>query len=75
MTKPPDAEYRGYNIEIQSYGSDGDRWRPKAVVAVLEGGVVQLKTVNAPLAVLFESEAEADAYALEMAKKWIDDRG
>jgi hypothetical protein len=73
MSKPPDAEHRGYTIEVQSYRSDGDQWRPKAVVSVFEGGAVQLKTVNAPLDVVFDTEAEADARSLAMAKKWIDD--
>jgi hypothetical protein len=31
--------------------------------------------VSAPLATMFDTEREADAYAVEMAKKWIDDRG
>ena len=31
--------------------------------------------VSASLATMFDTEREADAYAVEMAKKWIDDRG
>ena len=74
MSNHPDVEYRGCTIEVQSYGSDGDRWRPKAVVAVYDRGAVRLNTVNAPIDRLFETETEADAYSLAMAKKWIDDR-
>jgi len=29
----------------------------------------------APLERVFHTEADADAYAVEMAKRWIDDKG
>jgi len=31
--------------------------------------------VAAPLGVMYATERDADAYAVEMAKKWIDERG
>jgi hypothetical protein len=31
--------------------------------------------VAAPLSVMYATERDADAYAVEMAKKWIDERG
>jgi len=73
MSQPDDVAYRGCTIEVQSYKSDGERWRPKAVVSVYEGGKVHLKQVPAPLDVLFASEQEADVYTVAMAKQWIDD--
>ena len=71
-----DIEYRGHFIDVQSYESDGKRWRPKAVVSIVSiyrGGALHHKIVSAPIEVLFESETAADTYSLAMAKKWIDD--
>jgi hypothetical protein len=68
-----DIEYRGHFIDVQSFESDGQRWRPKAVVSIYEGGALQTRLVSAPVEVLLDSEGAADTYALAMAKKWIDD--
>ena len=62
----PDVQYKGWQIEPQSYQPDGDRWRPKAMVSIFP--------VLAPPGVMFDTEQDADAYAIKMAKKWIDDR-
>jgi len=72
---PDDVRYKGWAIEPQSYESDGRRRRPKALVSAVEGGMLRMYPVSAPLATMFDTEREADAYAVEMAKKWIDDRG
>jgi hypothetical protein len=69
-----DIEYRGHFIDVQSYESDGKRWRPKAVVSIYHGGALHQKIVSAPIEVLFDSETEADTYSLAMAKKWIEDK-
>jgi hypothetical protein len=68
-----DIEYRGHFIDVQSYASDGKRWRSRAVVSIYHGGALHQKIVAAPIEVLFDSETEADTYSLSMAKKWIDD--
>lgn len=73
MSQIPDIEYRGHFIEVQAYQSDGQRWRPKALVSVYHGGTVHQKYVNAAVEVLFDSEDDAVTYSLQMAKKWIDD--
>ena len=44
-----DIEYRGHFIDVQSHGSDGKQWRPKAVVSIYHGGVLHQKTVAAPI--------------------------
>ena len=68
-----DIEYRGHFIDVQSYESDGKRWRPKAVVSIYRGGALHQKIVSPPIEVLCDSETAADTYSLAMAKKWIDD--
>ncbi len=70
-----DVEYKGWLIEAQSYKSDGGRWRPKALVSIHEGGSLRTHLVPAPLDKMFDTEEQADAYAIPMAKKWIDDKG
>jgi hypothetical protein len=70
-----DIEYRGHFIDVQSSESDGKRWRPKAVVSIYQRGTLLTQLVSAPIDVLFDSEAAADTYSLELAKRWIDDNG
>jgi hypothetical protein len=72
-----ETQYKGWMIEPQSYLSDGSgRWRPKAVVSsAVGGGTVRTHSISAPSAVMFHTEREANAYTIEMAKKWIDDLG
>ena len=67
--------YRGRTIEPQAYQSDGEQWRPKAIVVTHEGGSVQTLPIVSHIDTMFATEAEANAYAVEMAKKWIDERG
>jgi hypothetical protein len=69
-----DVHYKGWLIEVQSYESEG-RWRPGAIVSISEGGAVRVYQVPAPPNVTFDAEREADASAVPMAKKWIDDNG
>ena len=72
-SQAPDIEYRGHFIEVQAYRSDDQRWRPKALVSVYQGGTVHQKFVSAPGEVSFDSEDDAVTYSLLIAKKWIDD--
>jgi hypothetical protein len=70
-----DVHYKGWMIKAQSYRSDGNRWRPKALVSVYQGGSVRVHQVPTPLNATHDTEEDADACAVAMAKKWIDDRG
>jgi hypothetical protein len=65
--------YRGHRIETQSDRSPDGRWRPKASVSVYAGGSVHQKQLVAPLDDMCNTEQAADAYAIAMAKRWIDD--
>ncbi len=73
MSETPDIEYRDHFIEVQAYQSDGQRWRPKALLSIYQGGTVIQTSVSAPGEVSFDSEDDAVTYSLLMAKKWIDD--
>jgi hypothetical protein len=70
-----ETEYMGWRIEPRSYLLDGNQWRPKAVVSRSVGGqFTSLETPPAPVSVMFGTRLEADAHAVDMAKKWIDDQ-
>jgi hypothetical protein len=71
---PDDFHYKGWVIEAQSYKSDGDRWRPKASSASSRA-VVSECIRYLRLDATHDTEEDANAYAVAMAKKWIDDRG
>jgi hypothetical protein len=68
------AEYGGWTIEPQSYEADGELWHPKASVVTHKGESVLTLPIVAHLDTTFATEAEANTYAVEMAKKWIDER-
>jgi hypothetical protein len=69
------AEHGGRTIEPQSYETDGGQWHPKAIVVIHEGGSVRTLPIVSHIDTTFATEAEANAYAVEMAKKWMDERG
>lgn len=64
------TRYKGWLIEPQSFESDHHRWRPKALVRIVDGGVARVHQVPAPPSVTFDTEWEAESYAVVMAKKW-----
>jgi hypothetical protein len=69
------VEYREYRIEPQSYLSDGGRWRAKAIVVVNDSASVSTVPVFGQLDRTFATEEQADAWAVEIAKTWINERG
>ena len=70
-----DVVYKGWLIEPNSYKSDRGRWRPSALLILHQGSSTHEHRVPAPLNAIDDTEEQADAYAVLMAKKWIDDRG
>lgn len=68
------AEHRGWTIEPQSYEAGGERWHPKANVVTQKNGSALTLPIVAHLDITFATEPAANAYAVEMAKKWIDER-
>jgi hypothetical protein len=69
------TEHQGWLIEPQSYESNGNRWCPRALVSVFDGGRFYTHNVLALLSVTFDTPQDADDYAVKMAKTWIEDRG
>jgi hypothetical protein len=76
-TMPGDAmQYKGWDIVPQSrLDPNSARWRPSARVRQSRASRLYLMPpIDAPLTVTQDNEQQANAYAVAMAKKWIDDR-
>ena len=67
------TEHKGWQIESRSYQGDANRWCPKALVSLFQGGGFSTH-VRALLSVTFATARDADDYAAKMAKTWIEDR-
>ena len=67
-------EHRGWLIDPRSYEADGNRWCPRALVSRVDRGRFCTHDVRALLSVTFDTALDADLYAIEMAKTWIEDR-
>ena len=65
--------HKGWQIESRSFQPDGNRWYPRALVSVVEGGGFRTHDVRALLSVTFATARDADDYAAKMAKAWIED--
>ena len=68
------TEHKGWQIESRSYQGDANRWCPKALVSLFQGGGFCTHDVRALLSVTFATARDADDYAAKMAKTWIEDR-
>jgi hypothetical protein len=70
-----ETRYKGWEIEVQSFESDGGQWLPGAIVSVSSGGSVRTVRLPAPPDVAFNTEQDADQYAVALAQRWVDERG
>jgi hypothetical protein len=69
----PTVAYKGCTIEVESYQSDGGRWRAGAVViTAVASGRVQTRKIPDLTPTTFATKAEADEWAITLAKQWID---
>ena len=66
--------HRGWDIEPHAYRSATAGWRPKAFVIRVVASSLQTHALATSVEVVFDSEIEANAYAVAMAKTWIDSR-
>jgi hypothetical protein len=66
--------YKGHLIELISEKLQSDGWVPRATVIVNEGKAVKMIPIFGRRRASFDSRKEADSYALELAKLWVDGR-
>ncbi len=69
---PDTEEYEGFYIEPRSKQLDGGDWKPVARVFRLIDGVVDEFYPLRGTEQTFASREEADGYALQTGKEWID---
>ena len=68
------VSYKGHTIELVSEKFRSGGWIPGATVLVEEGRRVKKIPIFGRRRASFDSQQTADAYALELAKLWIEGR-
>jgi hypothetical protein len=66
--------YRGHKVELDSEELRAKQWAAKATVIVADGGNQKQIPIYGRRRATFDSQRQADAYAFELAKLWIDGR-
>jgi hypothetical protein len=67
-------KYRGHRVECESEEIRSREWMARATIVVYDGKKQKRIPIFGRRRGTFESRREADAYALELAKLWIDGR-
>lgn len=66
--------YRGHRVELESESTRSGEWVARATIVVFEGKKDKRIPIFGRRQATFDSQKQADAYALELAKLWIDGR-
>jgi hypothetical protein len=68
------ASYKGHAIELVSEQLRSGGWVARATVIVEEGKRIKKIPIFGRRRASFDSQKEADAYGLELAKLWVEGR-
>jgi hypothetical protein len=66
--------YRGHSVELDSEEISSGEWFARAMIVIEENKRTKKIPIFGRRRATFESQRRADAYALELAKMWIDGR-
>lgn len=66
--------YRGHKIALESEKTSAGAWVAQATVVIEHGGDIKKIPIFGRRQATFASKRSADAYALELAKLWVDGR-
>lgn len=66
--------YRGHRVDLESAATRLGEWVARATIVVFEGKKEKRIPIFGRRQATFETRDKADAYALELAKLWIDGR-
>jgi hypothetical protein len=66
--------YRGHSVELDSEEIRSGEWFARATIVVEESKPTKKIPIFGRRRATFETQRQADAYALELAKMWIDGR-
>jgi hypothetical protein len=71
MTK---KTYRGYTVELASEQAHPGEWIARATIIVEDGKTNKQIPILGRRRATFDTRRQADSYAMELAKLWIDGR-
>jgi len=66
--------YRGHRVELDSEEIRARQWVARATIVIVEGRKEKHIPIFGRRQATFDTQKKADAYALELAKLWIDGR-
>ena len=66
--------YRSYHVELSSEEMRAGEWVARATVVVTDGKIEKRIPIFGRRRATFDTQLQADSYALELAKLWIDGR-
>ena len=66
--------YRNHRVELESDELCSREWIARATIVVVEGKQEKRIPIFGRRRATFDTQRQADAYALELAKLWIDGR-
>jgi hypothetical protein len=66
--------YRGHRVELDSEKTASGEWFARATIVIAENKRVKKIPIFGRRRATFDTRREADAYALELAKLWIEGR-
>ena len=66
--------YRGHRVELDSEQIRSREWMARAIIVIYEGKKEKRIPIFGRRRGTFDTQRQADAYALELAKLWINGR-
>jgi hypothetical protein len=66
--------YHGHRVEMESEETRSGEWVARAMIVIFEGEKEKRIPIFGRRRGTFDTQRQADAYALELAKLWIDGR-
>lgn len=66
--------YRGHRVELESEQIRPREWMARATIVIFEGKKAKRIPIFGRRRGTFDTRRQADAYALELAKIWVDGR-
>jgi len=66
--------YKGHSIELDSHRLRSGKWVARAMVIIHEANAVKKVPIFGRRRASFDTRREADRYALELARLWVEGR-
>jgi hypothetical protein len=66
--------YRGHRVEMESEQIKSGQWSARATIVLVENKTTKRIPIFGRRRATFDSKRQADSYAFELAKLWIDGR-